>query len=106
MAEPKIGSLSERKARVLMESDTLRYNLQLQGQDPESVDTLRQARTDSPGISPAERELLRLVKLLTHEPHLKDRIATTIGLLCGWQYSHHAIRAISEFEGVEPSSGK
>ena len=33
MAEPKIGSLSERKARVLMESDTLRYNLQLQGQD-------------------------------------------------------------------------
>ena len=33
MAEPKIGSLQERKARLLMESDTLRYNLQLQRDD-------------------------------------------------------------------------
>lgn len=40
----------------------------------------------------------------THEPHLRARIATTVGLLCGWQYSHHAIRAISQFEGVDPDA--
>lgn len=42
--------------------------------------------------------------VMTHEPHLRSRIATTIGLLCGWQYSHHAIRAISQFEGVDPDA--
>ena len=40
--------------------------------------------------------------IFTHEPHLADRIHTTIGLLCGWQYSHHAIRAICEYKGVDP----
>jgi coenzyme F420-reducing hydrogenase beta subunit len=34
-------------------------------------------------------------------PHLADKIHTTIGLLCGWQYSHHALRAIAEFKGVD-----
>lgn len=35
------------------------------------------------------------------EPQLADRIHATIGLLCGWQYSHHAIRAICEYKGVD-----
>ena len=37
-----------------------------------------------------------------HEPALRDRIHTTIGLLCGWQYSHHSINAISKFNGIDP----
>jgi len=36
------------------------------------------------------------------EPHLAERIHTTIGLLCGWQYSHHSIRAICEYLGADP----
>ncbi len=36
------------------------------------------------------------------EPHLRDRIHTTIGLLCGWQYSWHSVRAICEFKGIDP----
>lgn len=35
------------------------------------------------------------------EPHLRDRIYMAIGLLCGWQYSHHALRAICEFKGLD-----
>lgn len=38
------------------------------------------------------------------EPALLDRIHTTIGLLCGWQYSHHALRAICEYKGVDPDA--
>jgi coenzyme F420-reducing hydrogenase beta subunit/polysaccharide pyruvyl transferase WcaK-like protein len=34
-------------------------------------------------------------------PELEDRIHSTVGLICGWQYSHHAIRAICEFKGIE-----
>lgn len=34
-------------------------------------------------------------------PHLTDRIHSTIGLLCGWQYNYHALRAICEFKGVD-----
>jgi coenzyme F420 hydrogenase subunit beta len=37
----------------------------------------------------------------TLEPRLAERIATTVGLLCGWQYSHHALKAICEFKGIE-----
>jgi coenzyme F420-reducing hydrogenase beta subunit/polysaccharide pyruvyl transferase WcaK-like protein len=37
----------------------------------------------------------------THEPELAARIHTTIGLLCGWQYGFHAIRAISHYLGVD-----
>jgi coenzyme F420 hydrogenase subunit beta len=37
-----------------------------------------------------------------HEPALRERVHTTIGLLCGWQYSHHSINAISEFNGIDP----
>jgi coenzyme F420-reducing hydrogenase beta subunit len=34
-------------------------------------------------------------------PELLAKIHTTIGLLCGWQYSHHALRAIAEFKGID-----
>ena len=37
------------------------------------------------------------------EPHLAGRIHTTIGLLCGWQYSHHSIRAICHYMGIDPA---
>ena len=37
-----------------------------------------------------------------HEPRLRDRIHTTIGLLCGWQYNWHSIRAICQFKGIDP----
>lgn len=33
-------------------------------------------------------------------PDLEARIHSTIGLLCGWQYSYHAIRAICQYKGV------
>ena len=36
-----------------------------------------------------------------HEPALRRKIHTTIGLLCGWQYNYHALRAICAFEGVD-----
>jgi coenzyme F420-reducing hydrogenase beta subunit len=32
-------------------------------------------------------------------PELRDKIAITIGLLCGWQYSHHSIEAMGEYLG-------
>lgn len=38
------------------------------------------------------------------EPHLLDRIHTTIGLLCGWQYSHHSIHAIADYQRFDPST--
>jgi coenzyme F420-reducing hydrogenase beta subunit len=34
-------------------------------------------------------------------PELARRIYCTIGLLCGWQYTHHALRAICRFKGVD-----
>jgi coenzyme F420-reducing hydrogenase beta subunit len=40
--------------------------------------------------------------VFTHEPRLRERIHTTIGLLCGWQYNWHSIRAICEFKGIDP----
>ncbi len=39
--------------------------------------------------------------VFTMAPHLRERIAFTIGLLCGWQYNHHALRAISHFKGID-----
>lgn len=35
-------------------------------------------------------------------PELAERIHVTIGLLCGWQYTHHALKAISHYKGVDP----
>ena len=34
------------------------------------------------------------------EPELADRIVLTVGLLCGWLYNHHALRAISQFKHI------
>jgi coenzyme F420-reducing hydrogenase beta subunit len=34
------------------------------------------------------------------EPALRKRIHTTIGLICGWQYTRHALRAICQLTGV------
>lgn len=35
------------------------------------------------------------------EPHLAERVHSTIGLICGWQYSHHALRAICDYKGID-----
>lgn len=35
------------------------------------------------------------------EPDLARKIHATVGLLCGWQYSYHALRAICEFKGID-----
>ncbi|MEJ7585302.1 MAG: Coenzyme F420 hydrogenase/dehydrogenase, beta subunit C-terminal domain, partial [Acidimicrobiales bacterium] len=37
----------------------------------------------------------------TLAPELAGKIHTTIGLLCGWQYSHHALKAICDFKKVD-----
>jgi coenzyme F420-reducing hydrogenase beta subunit len=37
------------------------------------------------------------------EPALRDKITLSIGLLCGWQYSHHSINAMGEYLGYDPS---
>jgi coenzyme F420-reducing hydrogenase beta subunit len=39
--------------------------------------------------------------IYAYAPELERRIHTTIGLICGWQYSHHAIRAICQYKGIE-----
>jgi hypothetical protein len=35
-------------------------------------------------------------------PELREKITITIGLLCGWQYSHHSINAMGEYLGYNP----
>jgi coenzyme F420 hydrogenase subunit beta len=40
----------------------------------------------------------------TCEPHLREKIVLTVGLLCGWQYSHHSINAMGEYLGYEPEN--
>lgn len=37
-------------------------------------------------------------------PELRERITVTIGLLCGWQYSHHSINAMGEYLGFDPDA--
>ncbi len=34
------------------------------------------------------------------QPALLDRIYTTIGLICGWTYSHHSLKALAQFKRV------
>jgi len=34
-------------------------------------------------------------------PELAERLHATIGLLCGWQYTHHAIRAICAYHNID-----
>lgn len=42
--------------------------------------------------------------IYTVEPHLAERVYSTVGLLCGWQYSHHSLKAICEFKGIDYES--
>ena len=37
----------------------------------------------------------------TLAPELAEKVHTTIGLLCGWQYSHHSLRAIADFKKLD-----
>lgn len=37
-----------------------------------------------------------------HAPELRFKIVLTVGLLCGWQYSHHSINAMGEYLGYNP----
>ena len=37
-------------------------------------------------------------------PELRDKIVLTVGLLCGWQYSHHSINAMGEYLGYDPAT--
>ncbi len=34
------------------------------------------------------------------EPELEARIALTVGLICGWMYSHHGLRAFLRYKGI------
>jgi coenzyme F420 hydrogenase subunit beta len=36
------------------------------------------------------------------QPDLLERIALTIGLLCGWQYTHHSIEAMGQYLSFDP----
>lgn len=36
----------------------------------------------------------------TCAPALREKIALTVGLICGWMYSDHAIRAFAEFQRI------
>jgi coenzyme F420 hydrogenase subunit beta len=38
------------------------------------------------------------------DPDLRRRIHTTIGLLCGWQYSYHSINAIARYNRIDPAT--
>lgn len=38
----------------------------------------------------------------TQAPELREKIVLTVGLLCGWQYSHHSINAMGEYLGYDP----
>lgn len=39
--------------------------------------------------------------IFKHEPVLAERIHTTIGLLCGWLYNYHSLRALAQYKGIE-----
>lgn len=39
-------------------------------------------------------------------PELRERIYATIGLICGWTYTHHAIEAICDYKGSDASTIK
>lgn len=36
-------------------------------------------------------------------PELRQKVVLSIGLLCGWQYSHHSINAMGEYLGYDPA---
>lgn len=35
------------------------------------------------------------------EPELRNRIHSTVGIICGWNYSHHSLHAIAEYKGFD-----
>ena len=35
------------------------------------------------------------------QPELAKKLHATIGLICGWNYSHHAIKAVCQFKGID-----
>ncbi len=35
------------------------------------------------------------------QPQLREKLVATIGLICGWNYSHHALRAVCEFKRID-----
>lgn len=39
--------------------------------------------------------------VLRCEPALRSRIHATIGLVCGWNYTHHSLRAICAYKGID-----
>ena len=39
--------------------------------------------------------------ILKFEPALMNKIDLTIGLICGWMYSHHAIYAFAHYKGIK-----
>jgi len=39
-----------------------------------------------------------------YRPELNDKISITIGLVCGWTYTHHSLRALSTYKGIEANS--
>lgn len=50
-------------------------------------------------------QLEGMFKYIFHSaPHLRERVHTTVGLLCGWQYSHHSLRAMGEYLGFDPDT--
>ena len=88
--------------------------------DPDDVDTLPgsiyhnlsqvsalRLLRDTPGrlavvAIPCELEgLYSWVK--SFAPDLREKIVLPIGLLCGWQYSHHSINAMGEYLGFDPA---
>jgi len=38
--------------------------------------------------------------IFKHQPELAHKIYSTVGLICGWCYTHHSIKAICEFKKV------
>lgn len=38
----------------------------------------------------------------TCAPHLKEKLVFTVGLMCGWTYTYHAIKALCAYKHIEP----
>jgi coenzyme F420 hydrogenase subunit beta len=43
-------------------------------------------------------------KLAEKHPELKSKIRATIGLVCGWMYSHHAFWSFASYNAIDPQS--
>ena len=70
----------------------------------ESALALIEANDEPLGVVAIPCQLEGIYKYVsTCKPHVKERIAFTIGLLCAWQYSRHSIAAISAYSGVDPA---